>query len=249
MSTACPSPLITVIGRGHSGTRALSHTLSASGVYMGAEINDSGDLVPAEDLYEACRIMAGHVRHLGGLRWDFTALHTMPIDPAFERLVLRYLASVLDSSAPLRGWKLPETTLVYPWIVRMFPDNRYIHWIRDPRDCILGRHLTDDLADFGVPYDPVDDDYTRRAISWKYQVEIVRATPPPHRVLKVRFEDFVLEHETVLRRIEDFTGIPLARIPVRPESIGRWKTSDRPRAFDLFTEDLAANGYTQEDPR
>ena len=52
---------ITVIGRGHSGTRAMSHTLSASGVYMGAQINKSGDLVPAEDMYEACRIMARHV--------------------------------------------------------------------------------------------------------------------------------------------------------------------------------------------
>ena len=38
--------LITVIGRGHSGTRAMSHTLSASGVFMGAPLNVSGDLVP-----------------------------------------------------------------------------------------------------------------------------------------------------------------------------------------------------------
>ena len=31
--------LITIIGRGHSGTRSISHPLSASGVYMGEPLN------------------------------------------------------------------------------------------------------------------------------------------------------------------------------------------------------------------
>ena len=35
--------MITIIGRGHGGTRAISHTLMASGVFMGATINESGD--------------------------------------------------------------------------------------------------------------------------------------------------------------------------------------------------------------
>jgi hypothetical protein len=78
---------ITVIGRGHGGTRAMSHTLSASGVYMGAALNESWDLIPPEDLYEACRVMSRHVIHNGGLEWDFSKLHTMPIDPEFTRLV------------------------------------------------------------------------------------------------------------------------------------------------------------------
>ena len=38
--------LITIIGRGHSGTRAMSHTLYASGVYMGRTLNRVGDKVP-----------------------------------------------------------------------------------------------------------------------------------------------------------------------------------------------------------
>src|SRR5512145_474234 len=108
--------MITVIGRGHSGTRAMSHTLSASGVYMGAQLNASGDLIPPEDMYEACRVMARHVVYLGHQRWDFSKLHTMPIDPAFTRLIESFLASVLHSDAPRKGWKIPETTLVYPWI-------------------------------------------------------------------------------------------------------------------------------------
>ena len=235
--------LITVIGRGHSGTRAMSHTLTASGVFMGAPLNGSGDLVPAEAMYEACRVMARHVRHLGGRRWDFERLHAMPIDPAFRRLVEQYLASVLSSAAERRGWKLPETTLVYPWIVRMFPDARYIHWVRDPRDGLLGRHLTDDLADFGVPGDRADDAMERRAASWKYQVEIVRATPDPAHVIRVRFEDFVLRQEETLARLEAFLGFPLARIPVRPESVGRWRQQGAPAAVAALRDDLLAHGY------
>ncbi len=73
--------IITVIGRGHSGTRAMSATLKASGVYTGEPLNESSDLIPADDFYEACRVISRHVKHLGGLKWDFSHLHTMPIDP------------------------------------------------------------------------------------------------------------------------------------------------------------------------
>ena len=130
---------------------------------MGAELNVSGDLIPPDDLYEACRVMARHVRQVGDWEWDFSELHTCPIDPAFTRLVESYLASVLSSDAEHRGWKLPETTLIYPWIVRMFPDIKYIRWIRDPRDSILGSHKTDDLTDFDVPYKLTDDLWERFA--------------------------------------------------------------------------------------
>ena len=237
--------MVTVIGRGHSGTRAMSHTLSASGVYMGAKLNGAGDLVPPEDMYEACRVMARHVRHVGGLEWDFSARQTAEIDAAFVRLVESYLASVLASDAPDRGWKIPETILAYPWIVRMFPDMRYIYWIRDPRDCILGRHVTDDLADFGIPYDRTEDDGLRRAISWKYQSEIFKATPRPKHLLEVRFEDFVLDQDRTVRRLDEFLGISLAKIAVRPEAVGRWKRDTGAHCFDFFAEEIAERGYDE----
>jgi hypothetical protein len=237
--------MVTVIGRGHSGTRAISQTLSASGVYMGAQLNPSGDLVPADDFYEACRVLARHVRYLGGVRWDVSALHAMPIDPEFVRLVEAYLASVLASPAPHRGWKLPETSLAYPWIVRMFPDLHYIYWVRDPRDCILGDHLTDDLARFGVPCEPTDDLRRRRAISWKYQADVYRATPRPARLLEVRLEDFVLDQDATLRRLEAFLGIPLAKVPVKPEVVGRWRTDAGVHDFDFFREELVRLGYAR----
>ena len=88
-------PLVTIIGRGHSGTRAISQTLYASGIYMGATLNRSGDLFPPQDMYEACRVLARDVAWQGGLEWDFSRLHTMDIPSEFTELLERYLASVL----------------------------------------------------------------------------------------------------------------------------------------------------------
>ncbi|HXF60590.1 MAG TPA: sulfotransferase [Caldilineaceae bacterium] len=239
--------LVTIIGRGHSGTRAISHTLYASGVYMGACLNRSGDLIPPEQMYEACRVMARYVEWKGGLSWDFSRLHTMPIPDEFTQLIHGYLKSVLDEHAKtpnaLVGWKIPETTLVYPWIRRMFPDIKYIFWIRDPRDCVLNRHITDDLRTFGIHYPPTEDVRLRRAISWKYQYDLVKATPKPANWIEVRFEDFVLRQEETLARLEEYLGIPLARIIVRPDAVERYKHDDGVHDFDFFAPALAEYGY------
>ena len=235
--------LITIIGRGHSGTRMISHTLYASGVFMGRAINASGDKVPPQEMYDACRVMAKYVTWKGGLSWDFDALLAMSIDAEFKTRVASYLADVLDRKAEHKGWKLPETTLVFPWIVRMFPEAKYIYLVRDPRDCIIGRHLTDDLKDFGIQYPETDDERERRAISWKYQYEVVKATPLPKHFLTVRFEDFILKQEETLTHLEDFLEIPLARIIVRRDPVGRWKTDDGVHFFECFREAMAESGY------
>lgn len=235
--------LITIIGRGHSGTRAISETLSKSGVFMGEPLNSSWDLVPPESMYEACRVFGRYVDYKGGLEWDFSRVLTMNPDPAFVRLIEDYLSSVLGSDAPMKGWKIPETTLCYPWILKMFPDILCIHWVRDPRDCILAGHVTDDLNDFNIPYPPTDDIRRRRAISWKYQRELMKAMPDPRRLLKIRFEDMVLRQREVLLRLEDFLGIPMVAIDMRPDSVGRYKTDGGITMFDFFAEDLLECGY------
>jgi hypothetical protein len=235
--------LITIVGRGHSGTRAISHTLSASGVFMGEPQNVSGDLLPPDAMYEACRMFARHVLWKGNLDWDWSMVQTMPIPEEFTRLIEEYLVSPLSSLAIHRGWKIPETTLVFPWILRMFPEIRYIFWIRNPRDCIIGAHLTDNLNDFGIPYEQTDDLRLRRAISWIYQYQLVRATPKPDHWIEVRFEDFVLHQEKTLAKIEAFLGFPLMRIEVRPDSVGRYVADEGVNYFDFFEPAMRAYGY------
>ncbi len=235
--------LITVIGRGHSGTRAISHTLYASGVYMGSTLNPSGDKVPPQKMYQACRVLARYVRWEGGLSWDFSRLFTAEIPQEFTDLIHDYLQDVLNSRSEHKGWKIPETTLVYPWILRTFPDIKYIHWIRDPRDGILSGHKTDDLRDFGIQYQPTDDIREQRAISWIYQYQLMKATPEPKCRIKIRFEDFVLRQEETLSKLEAFLGFPLGRIIVRQTPIERWKQDPDHRELDFLQEALAENSY------
>jgi hypothetical protein len=210
---------------------------------MGNTLNASGDLLPPDPMYAACRIIGRHVKQLGGTKWDFSRLHTMPIDPQFEKLIKQYLADVLASPALRKGWKIPETTLAMPWIVRLFPDAHYIHWVRDPRDSILKPHQTDDLSDFGIEYDKTDDVRLRRAISWKYQAELVRATPRPKNWLTIRFEDFVLNQDQTLRTLGEYLGFPLVKIATHPDAVGRWKQDRQRHDFDFLLDDLREFGY------
>lgn len=235
--------LITIIGRGHSGTRAMSHTLSASGVFMGSPLNESGDLLPPQAMYDATRVLARHVHWQGDLQWDWSDLFNGEIDIEFVHLVDEYLVSVRENPALHKGWKIPETTLVFPWITRLFPEIKYIFWIRNPRDCIIGGHLTDDLAEWGVDYPPSNELRLRRAISWKYQYNLVRATPKPQHWIEVRFEDFVLHQEETLQRLEAFLEIPLARIPVKPEAVDRWITDEGCNYYDFFEPAMREYGY------
>lgn len=235
--------IITVIGRGHSGTRAMSHTLTASGVFMGEPLNESGDLLPPENMYEACRVMAKHVVWKGSLEWDWSSLFNMEIPIEFSNLISSYLSSPLKNQSEHKGWKIPETTLVFPWIVRMFPEIKYIFWVRNPRDCILGTHLTDDLHDFGIEYESTEDERLRRAISWVYQYQLVKATPKPSQWIEIKFEDFILKQEETLERLEDFLDIHLGRIPVRPEAIGRYKNDEGITYFDFFETAMLEYGY------
>ena len=48
-----------------------------------------------------------------------------------------------------------------------------------------------------------------------------------------------------LERLEDFLGLPMGRIIVRPDSVGRWKTDTEKHYFDFFKEAMLENGYTE----
>lgn len=221
----------------------MAQTLLASGVYMGHPLNRAGDILPPWPMYEACRVLSHHVRWLGGLEWDFSALHTMPIPDKFTKLIHGYLRSVLDVPAPRKGWKIPETTLAFPWIVRMFPDIRYIFWVRNPCDNILSRHKTDDLTAFGIAYPTTESERERRAISWIYQDKLVQATPKPTHWLEVRMEDFVLDQEKTVARLEEFLGFPLVRIATKSDAVGRWRNDNDVHYFDFLEAAMQRYGY------
>lgn len=236
--------MTTIIGRGHSGTRAIAGTLRESGVFMGDVISPASyDTMPYRPMYKAVRMVPPSVSFLGRWRWDFSKLRSNRICKRYRRYLKRFLKSIHGSTRPNKGWKLPETVLGFPWLVRLFPDIRYVFWIRDPRDCILVRHETDKLRYFRIPGERPEDERLRRVVSWKYQYQIYKSTLPPKHLLEVRFEDFVLDQDRTLKRLEKFLGISLVKIPVKPEAVGRWKTAEDKSGFDMFDEELREYGY------
>jgi hypothetical protein len=94
-----------------------------------------------------------------------------------------------------------------------------------------------------VEYEPTDDERLRRAISWKYQYDLVKAFPKPANWLEVRFEDFVLKQAETLARLEAYLEIPLAKIIVRPDAVNRWQHDTGVNYYDFFEPAMCEYGY------
>ena len=237
-----------IIGRGHSGTRVISQLLYNNG-YATGPINPCYDLVPPEEMYCAAKLFGERVRLVGDYEWDF---HAGRIAPMFQRLVRMYL-SCLENKGESRYFKLPETTLCYPWIVKMFPDAKFIHWIRDPRD--LGGHLTDDFPRWRMPVPNrliqpwldrgVEAARIRSAIGCKYLWDIVEETPRPRSFLRIRYEDFCTNQKAELQRLEEYLGRPLKPVGVHSNSVGKWKKDDNHFEFPFWSGMLERGGYLQ----
>ena len=58
-------------------------------------------------------------------------------------------------------------------------------------------------------------------------------------------ESRLIWKEESLRRLEEFLEIPLARIIVRPDSVGRWKTDAEQHTSELFRGALEESGYDE----
>lgn len=236
---------IIIIGRGHSGTRALGATLFTSGVYMG-NISPSFDLIPGKPMYRVARHAGMYVRMIRPFEWDFSRLLAMSIPDLCRKLVDEYLSGFEGHS--FYGWKLPETTLALPWITQMYPDAYYIHWVRDGRDNILKFHGTDRLKNWRIPSGGVAEKNNRlqcAAISWKYHEDLIAITPKPQHWLKVRFEDFVQHQGETLARLSDYLGIGLNAIPVFHDVVGRYLTEELNGVVEIMRPQLVEHRYIE----
>ena len=108
---------------------------------------------------------------------------------------------------------------------------------------MIGGHITDDLRQWDVPCEATENVRLQRAISWKYQADIVEATPRPANFITVRFEDFVLDQEQALGRLEAFLEMPLVRTAVNAEAVGRYKSDDGEHDFTFLHQPMTRLGY------
>ena len=124
----------------------------------------------------------------------------------------------------------------------MYPDIRYIHWIRT-RGTASSPRIGPTISAISVSPSPTRWTPAAAGLSWLYQYRLMKATPEPRHLVTVRFEDFVLKQEETLRRLEAYLGIPLSRIIVRPDAVGRWKKAEGALPMDLLGDALDELGY------
>jgi hypothetical protein len=234
--------MIIVIGRGHGGTRLISRLLLESGIATG-NVNYARDMVPPTHMHEAADLYSSQVDYLGDCEWDFSRANGMEVPAEFERKVNLYLEPIRDVPEP-KYFKLPETVLGYPWIQQLFPDATFIHWVRDPRDAELHN------SDWRSMWDQWRIDRKRlgerliAAMSWKYQYDIVKSVPPPDRFIRVRYEDFCLEHEREVARLSEYLGLPLDPLTdIRQDAVYKWRRSGEQETFDFLEPAIAELGY------
>jgi hypothetical protein len=219
----------------------MSHTLASSGVYTG-KVNEAGDLIPGKPMYDAVR-MFGALVEGDGYNWDFSKAMATPPPDDYKRLVKEYLS--LFSGYRIFAWKLPESVLALPWLIQMYPNAYYIHWVRDGRDNILSWHGTEDDW-YGVEIDLPEDRLTRAAMSWHYHEELIAQTPKPKNWLTVRFEDAVLLQQATLDRLELYLDMPLDKIPVDKRTVYRWRNLNLDALMPILQKHLINNHYMRE---
>jgi hypothetical protein len=56
----------------------------------------------------------------------------------------------------------------------------------------------------------------------------------------------VFDQDNTLARISDYLGIPMAKIEMRPDSVGRYKTDTGIHMYDFFAGDMKEQGYEFE---
>lgn len=150
--------------------------------------------------------------------WDFDVmgLRREAADMAPER---QNLACLLDlvyrrygdrhfPSATTWGDQSIENTLQIQWLLRAFPEAKYLHVLRD------GRDVASSWVKQGRPVDDAID-------MWLIDLEKVgylRRRLPPGCFHEVRYEELVQDPPAALHGVCDFAGIPY-----RPEMLDYWR--------------------------
>lgn len=177
--------------------------------------------------YRAARIAGSKILPLDRGGWDFEALLSGPIDPAWRREMETYLGEVWAQPGALIGWKLPEMVFCYPWLVRAYPEVRIVEIFRDPRDTVLKPHVTDRINEWcrHVPAPP--NPWQAKGQSWALQAELMLATAqrlPAWRWCRFRLRDMVHHPGAVRGALGAVLGRDVGAVQGHRAAIGRWRS-------------------------
>lgn len=196
------SPVV-LLARGGSGSRLLSLLAADANMFIGNDVNLSGDCLDMRmAIYQ-------------GVIEKFTSTTSWQKEFIVRRL--RYAAAAMLQTArqtakhtAVWGFKLPESMLLTPELSQAFPHARYVHLIRDPlTTCLRRTHMTARLDNHigrialllayqycGLAPAKILDDSPalHMAYTTRQQVETVRAycgSFTEKHYLELRFEDLL----------------------------------------------------------
>ncbi len=216
------SPVI-ITGRGGSGTRLLSKLMQGIDLFVGNEINKTEDSVewvaPIYDLITNSISLKNN---------NFNQLHIDRLRANAKNILYRRSAS----NAPW-GFKLPETMLCLPELLKAFPNAKVIHLVRHPISISFRRsHMTSRLDNpigrsvLGEAYKALNldagtmktkGDYFNNAVSWVYQLmgalDFIENNLPASNVLQIKYESLANDTDNVLTFICNFLNLPMQQGP------------------------------------
>jgi hypothetical protein len=275
------TPPFFVVGNPRSGTKMLRELLNASPDLWMSEVEShfipkfTRALAAYGDLAERGsfdRLVAALRRTRAFWQWEHRGVHVAS-DEWWEACPTRDWPGVIGGlfacvyrreSGSARGWaeivwgdKTPVYMGEIPLLSDLFPAARFVHIVRDPRDCVLST----ESAWGNAPL--------RTAQEWADRVRRCRAAGRvlgTGRYLELRYEDLTDDVRAELVRVFDFLGVPLpadaGRLARAPENLGaakgsrevlaantrKWKARMAPslrRAIEGITGDLL-DGYRYE---
>jgi hypothetical protein len=270
---------VCVIGKGHSGTGFLASILDESGVYMGAKTNRDMDKFPVKNIHRTMSLPVGYrigapiknartfvdkaTNECPNVEWDFSKMISWGIPNPVREEMKNYLEDLDEHDGELVGWKLTESNLIYPWLVRLYPDWYYIHLVRDVRDMMARPELTDteshtnlfnvkDYISFPnkffvnekTPRKKAPFNHLVQAINWKYQLDIVKSIETPN-YIRITLEDLVMSHGEVIKKLSHFLGFEVNPGSPRKEVVESWKGKSG-KGCENWEEFSFLNDYMEE---
>ena len=247
-----------VIGAtGGSGTRVVVTILQACGVALGTRLNESLDPFVFMRYYD---------RWIDAFVLDRSGVRPLGSDErsAMRRELGEAVKEHLADAAPARGapwgWKSPRSIFLLPLLDEVFPQMRFVHVVRDPRDMAFSANQRQVIAHGGVylsPEERAEPDPIQSALLWKRVNADAAAygrSSMPGRYLLLRFEDLCADPAGTSTELASFVGAATEPDRIRdaaasvspPASVGRWRQEDPElvRRIDaVVAGDLEAFGY------
>lgn len=231
-------PLI-LLGMHRSGTSLIARLLTDVGVHMGSWLSRDAESVHFQKLNRRIYAQAGS-------RWGQvgTLIEAMHSESFVERRTEAMRRALFDDRCFLRrqavierffgrdlwgricrsesfawGWKDPRTSLTFPIWLRLFPQARCVHVLRNGIDVAISVHRRSRkqrrrLRNHVLPLDyssaTLDFAYSFRL--WELYVSFIldhAHLVPSARYLEIRYEDLLREPLHQMRRLVDFAGHPV----------------------------------------